>query len=175
MTIGRLGLRLAVGGLMAGHGLQKLNGSFGGPGLEGTAQMMGKLGIHPAKHQARAVALSETLGGALTAAGFLSPLGPAMITGTMAVAIAKVHAKNGVWVTKGGYEYNLVLIAAALTLAGDGPGLLSIDGILRKQRRGSGWAIAAGALGAGAAFATLKLATRLAPAPEPDQDVPASA
>ncbi len=169
MTIGRLALRLAVGGLMTGHGLQKLNGSFGGPGLEGTAQMMGNLGLHPAKHQARAAALSETLGGALTAAGFLSPLGPAMITGTMAVAIAKVHGKNGVWVTKGGYEYNLVLIAAALTVAGEGPGKLSIDGILRKQRRGSLWAVAAGALGAGAAVATMKLAERMAPPPEADE------
>ncbi len=169
MTIGRLALRLAVGGLMTGHGLQKLNGSFGGPGLEGTAQMMGNLGLHPAKQQARAAALSETLGGALTAAGFLSPLGPAMITGTMAVAIAKVHGKNGVWVTKGGYEYNLVLIAAALTVAGEGPGKLSIDGILRKQRRGSLWAVAAGALGAGAAVATMKLAERMAPPPEADE------
>ena len=163
MSIGTLALRVTVGGLMAGHGLQKLNGSFGGSGLEGTTQMMDKLGMHPAEHHARAVALSETVGGALTAAGFLSPLGPAMITGTMAGAIAKVHAKNGVWVTKGGFEYNLTLIAAALALAGEGPGLLSIDGILRKQRRGSKWAFAAAALGLGAAAATMKVAKRFAP------------
>ncbi len=163
MTIGTLALRLTVGGLMAGHGLQKLNGSFGGPGMEGTTQMMEKLGMHPADQHARAVALSETVGGALTAAGFLSPLGPAMITGTMAVAIAKVHAKNGPWVTKGGFEYNLTLIAAALALAGEGPGVLSIDGVRRKQRRGSQWAFAAAALGLGAAAATMKVAERSAP------------
>lgn len=168
MTVGTLALRLTVGGLLAGHGLQKLNGSFGGPGLDGTTAMMTKLGMHPADKQARAAALSETVGGALTAAGFMSPLGPAMITGTMAVAIAKVHAKNGVWVSKGGFEYNLTLIAAALALAGEGPGALSIDGIRRKQRRGSQWALAAAALGLGAAAATMKAAERLAPPVTPE-------
>jgi len=36
MSSGRFVLRVTVGGLMLGHGLQKLNGSFGGPGLEAT-------------------------------------------------------------------------------------------------------------------------------------------
>jgi len=35
--IGLLILRLAVGGLLAGHGSQKLFGWFSGPGLKGTA------------------------------------------------------------------------------------------------------------------------------------------
>jgi putative oxidoreductase len=96
MALGRLVLRATVGGLIVGHGLQKLKGSFGGPGLEGTEQMIGSIGLHPAKHQAWAAALSETIGGGLTVAGFLTPLGPAMIIGSQAVAIQKVHAKNGV-------------------------------------------------------------------------------
>jgi putative oxidoreductase len=163
MASGRLILRATVGGLMMGHGLQKLNGSFGGPGLEGTEQAMGGLGLHPAKQQALAAALSETVGGALTAAGFLSPLGPAMIAGTMAVAIHKVHAKNGVWVTNGGYEYNLTLIAAAFALASEGPGPLSLDGLLRKQRSGFRWGVASLILAAGGAAATVALANRFAP------------
>ena len=63
MTLGRLTLRLTVGGLMMGHGLQKLKGSFGGPGLDATARSMGALGLHPARHQAWAAGLSETVGG----------------------------------------------------------------------------------------------------------------
>ena len=168
MASGRLALRLTVGGLMMGHGLQKLNGSFGGPGLEGTEQSMGALGLHPAKYQAMAAALSETVGGGLTAAGFLSPLGPAMITGTMAVAINKVHGKNGVWVTAGGFEYNLTLIAACLSLAASGPGLFSVDGLLGKQRSGFGWGVVALALGLGGAAATVAVASKLAPAGGPD-------
>lgn len=37
----------------------------------------------------------------------------------MLTAIKTVHAKNGPWVTNGGYEYNVVLIAAVLALAED--------------------------------------------------------
>ena len=82
-------------------------------GADELADHFEAMGMHPPKAQAYAAALSETIGGGLTAAGLLNPLGPSMIIGTMAVAIQKVHGKNGVWVTKGGFEYNLVLIAAA--------------------------------------------------------------
>ncbi|HET9692443.1 MAG TPA: DoxX family protein [Acidimicrobiales bacterium] len=164
MGIGRLALRATVGGLMLGHGLQKLNGSFDGPGLEGTAQVMGAIGMHPAQHQAKAAAISETAGGALTLAGLFSPLGPAMIMGTMAVAISKVHARNGVWVQKQGYEYNATLIAAAAALAELGPGPLSLDGLLRRQRSGTPWALLAAGLGAGAAYAAMAVSDKMAPA-----------
>jgi putative oxidoreductase len=164
---------VTVGGLMLGHGLQKLNGSFGGAGLEATQESMGALGLHPAKQQGLAAALSETIGGGLTAAGLLSPLGPAMITGTMLVAIKKVHAKNGVWVSQGGYEYNATIIAAALSLATAGPGVLSLDGLLRKQRSGLRWGVLALALGAGGAAATLAVSDRMKPVEPPaDQAAP---
>ena len=35
MALGTLLLRLTVGGLFVGHGLQKLTGAFDGPGLDG--------------------------------------------------------------------------------------------------------------------------------------------
>lgn len=163
MAGGRLVLRTVVGGLMAGHGLQKLQGKFDGPGIKGTEQMMGSIGMQPARYQAYAAALSETVGGGLTAAGFLSPLGPAMIIGTMAVAIKKVHAPNGPWVTKGGFEYNLVLIAAAFASAAEGPGPISIDGIRGKSKGGFFQGLLALGLGAGAAAAALAAADRLSP------------
>lgn len=177
MGLGRLALRATVGGLMLGHGMQKLKGSFGGPGLEQTAEAMGNLGLHPAKQQALAAGLSESIGGGLTALGLLSPLGPSMIIGTMAVAINKVHAKNGVWVTNGGFEYNLVLIAAAFALAVDGPGAISIDRIARRPRSGIGWGLFSLVLAIGGAALTLKIAERCSPtetnddaADEPDAD-----
>ena len=40
-------VRLAQGTLMAGHGAQKLFGSFGGPGLQGTTGFMEMLGLRP--------------------------------------------------------------------------------------------------------------------------------
>ena len=170
MPTGRFLLRTTLGSLMLGHGLQKLNGSFGGQGLEATEQAMGALGLHPAKHQARAAALSETVGGGLTALGFLSPLGPAMVAGTMVVAIHKVHAKNGVWISDGGFEYNALIIAAALTLAAQGPGPLSLDGLLRKERSGTKWGILALVMGVAGAATTLAVANRFRPDDGPAAD-----
>lgn len=162
MSVGRFILRSTVGALMVGHGLQKLQGSFNGPGLEGTEKMMESIGLYPPKQQALAVALTETIGGGLTATGLFSPLGPAMITGSMAVAIHKVHMKNGLWAQDGGFEYNLTLIAAAFALACEGPGLVSGDGIVRHQRAGLRWGILELLLGVGGAAGVVALANSLA-------------
>jgi len=45
MEIGRLLLRLTVGGFFFGHGTQKLFGWFGGNGLEETAQGFEHIGL----------------------------------------------------------------------------------------------------------------------------------
>jgi putative oxidoreductase len=148
MKLGRLLLRLVVGGFFFGHGTQKLFGWFGGSGLEATAKGFEQLGLAPGRRNAVAAGTAEAGGGALLAAGLATPLAASALTGTMITAIETVHAKNGPWVTKGGYEYNVVLIAAVLTLAELGPGVLSLDAALGRERSGSLWALAA--LGAGA-------------------------
>lgn len=164
MGLAKFVLRATVGGTIMAHGLQKLNGSFGGSGLAGTEKTMESLGLHPPKSQAWAAALSETVGGALTAAGLLSPLGPSMIIGSQVVAMNKVHQKNGFWAHKGGYEYNLTLMAAAFALSELGPGGFSLDRLFGKRRSGFGWAFASAAVALGAAAATLQLSQRFAPA-----------
>jgi len=42
-------MRGVTGGLMAGHGAQKLFGAFEGPGLQGTAGFMEMLGLRPGR------------------------------------------------------------------------------------------------------------------------------
>ena len=69
MTFGIAILRAVVGGLFIGHGLQKLKGWFGGPGLEGTEQMMQSLEMEPARRNAVVAGAVETAGGAMVAAG----------------------------------------------------------------------------------------------------------
>ena len=128
MKIGRLLLRLVVGGLFVGHGTQKLFGWFGGNGLDATAQGFEHLGLRPGRQNAIAAGAAEAGGGALLAVGLATPLASSVLIATMLTAIHRVHAKNGPWTTNGGYEYNLVLIVAALTLAEVGPGALSLDG-----------------------------------------------
>jgi putative oxidoreductase len=85
-------------------------------------------------------------------AGLATPLAASTLTATMLTAINRVHLKNGPWVSNGGYEYNVVLIAAALALAEVGPGPLSIDSALGDKLHGPGWALAA--LAGGVAGAT---------------------
>ncbi len=77
----------------------------------------------------------------------------------------RVHLKNGPWATDGGYEYNLVLIAAVLSLVETGPGKLSLDAALGQEKSGPGWALAAaGAAVAGAIGAHMAAEAQPAPA-----------
>lgn len=154
MRFGIAVLRTLIGGLFVGHGLQKLRGSFGGDGLEATGQAFEGMGLRPGKAQATAAGTAEAGGGALLAAGLLTPLAASVLSGTMAMAIHKVHAPNGPWATQGGWEYNAVLIASVFAITASGPGALSLDEALDTERSGAGVAlaaIAAGAAGAGAA------------------------
>ena len=138
MGFGIAALRAIIGALFVGHGLQKLAGLFGGHGLKGTGEAFDQMGIRPGRQAALAAGLSETAGGVSLATGFLGPLGASAVTGTMAVAIAKVHGDKGLWVTGGGFEYNLVLGAAAFAIAADGPGRWSLDERLGTDRYGPG-------------------------------------
>jgi putative oxidoreductase len=147
MRLGITLLRIAVGGFFVGHGLQKLKGWFGGDGIEGTGQMFESIGLRPGKVHASAAGVAEAGGGAMLLTGFLTPLGASMITGTMAVAVHKIHWRNGPWNTNQGYEYNAVLMAAVLAIAAEGPGPLSLDHVLGTER--SGPVVALAALGAG--------------------------
>jgi putative oxidoreductase len=171
MKIGRLLLRLAVGGFFVGHGTQKLFGWFGGHGLDATAQGFEQLGLRPGKANAIAAGAAEAGGGALLAAGLETPLASAVLTATMLTAIHRVHLKNGPWAGDGGYEYNVVLIASALALAEVGPGDLSLDAARGRERSGPGWALAALAAGAlGSLGAHLAASAQPAPVPEPSEN-----
>jgi putative oxidoreductase len=160
LRIGRLILRLIIGGLFVGHGTQKLFGWFGGPGLAGTGQMMNSLKLHPPRRNALAAGVTETAGGTLLAAGLATPLAAASLIGVMITAIRTVHWKNGPWAANGGYEFNLVLIAALLGLVDGGPGDLSLDRVLGIHDTGPEWAFGALALGAATSALTVELGRR---------------
>ncbi len=169
MKVGRLLLRITVGGFFVGHGTQKLFGWFGGHGLAATAEGFDGMGLKPGKLQAGAAGVAEAAGGAALAAGYQTPLASAAIISVMLTAINRVHLKNGPWAQQGGYEYNAVLIAAAASLAESGPGALSLDALRGKQKEGAKWSIFALGLGAagaaGAHFLTEARASKdLAPA-----------
>jgi putative oxidoreductase len=169
MKLGRLILRVVVGGYFFGHGTQKLFGWFGGHGLDATAGMFESIGLRPGKRHATAAGVAEAGSGAALLLGAASPLPSSVLIATMITAIHRVHLANGPWVTDQGYEYNLVLIAAALALAETGPGSPSVDGALGTERSGTKWALLAlllGVIGAEGAH----LAAEAADAPEPEAE-----
>ena len=147
MEIALLGLRLVVGLGFAAHGAQKLFGSFGGYGLDGTAAFFDGIGLRPGKLHARAAGTAEFAGGLLIALGLVTPLAAAALIGVMTAAVLTTHLPNGFFNTQNGFEYNLVLVAAVFALAGIGAGDWSLDNALDLDVAGTGWAL--GALAAG--------------------------
>ena len=128
--LGVLLLRLTFGGLLTGHGSQKLLGWFGGFGLKGTAGWLESMNLKPGNLWASAASLSEAGGGALTALGLLHPLGPIATIGSMGMAGLTVHRGKPIWVTEGGAELPLTNIAIAFALLLSDPGRYSLDNAL---------------------------------------------
>ncbi len=120
-------LRLTFGGLLAGHGAQKLFGWFEGHGLHGTSGWMESMGLKPGKPWALLAGASEFGGGVLTLLGFLNPIGPLASIGSMAMAATKVHGGKPIWVTSGGAELPVTNMAIALSVGLAGPGKFSLD------------------------------------------------
>jgi putative oxidoreductase len=171
MGLFRFLARTTIGLLFVGHGTQKLFGWFGGGGPEGTGKFFEQVGLRPGRRYALAAGASEAGGGLCFALGAATPLAAAAISGSMITAIKTVHWKKGIWSSAGGYEYNLVLLAAVFGLTENGPGDWSLDALLGRSRWGTLWALAA--LAAGAAGSATVLAAAEEEADEEAQPPPA--
>ncbi|HEX2913682.1 MAG TPA: DoxX family protein [Chloroflexia bacterium] len=120
-------LRLVTGAFLAGHGAQKLFGSFGGHGLKGTAGWLESTGLKPGKTWALLGGGSEFTGGLLLVLGFLNPVGSLAALGAMGMASTKFHWGKPIWVTSGGAELPVTNMAVATAIALAGPGKYSLD------------------------------------------------
>jgi putative oxidoreductase len=92
----------------------------------------------------------------------------------MSTAIQKVHLKNGPWLSEGGYEYNLTLIAALVALADVGPGEISLDHALGLEVNGPVVALLALAAGVGGSALMTRPDPSQPPAAAPVPGDPAS-
>jgi putative oxidoreductase len=122
-----LALRLSAGTIFVAHGAQKLFGSFGGHGLEGTGQWMASIGLEPGYLMALAAGSAEFFGGIALLIGLLTRPAALILAFTMLVAIITVHLANGLFMDNGGYEFGLALLGISVALVFNGGGKLSLD------------------------------------------------
>jgi putative oxidoreductase len=142
MAAGLLILRVVVGGLLVGHGTQKLFGWFGGHGPRTTGAFFELLGYRPGV----LFAIIAGLGVMLNAASSLRGRGP--------------------WVINGGWEYTVVLATVGASIALTGPGSVSADHALGLDWS-TGWCIGGVAIGVIAAIATLVVRQPIPAQPDP--------
>src|SRR3954454_18739390 len=127
-SIALLIVRLALGLSFMGHGAQKLFGWFGGAGFAATAQGdEERMDMRPGRFYAALAGGGEILGGLLVALGLLTPIGALLIAATMVVAIATVTGAKGYWISKGGWEYNFLILVVCIALILTGPGVYALD------------------------------------------------
>ena len=128
-----LALRVPVGIILAAHGAQKLFGSFGGYGLEGTGQWMASIGLTPGYLMALLAGSAEFFGGLALLLGLLTRPAAVVSAFTMIIAILSVHIGNGLFMSNNGYEFGLALLAITTALAIQGGGAFSLDRVLAQR------------------------------------------
>jgi putative oxidoreductase len=170
MDLGRLLLRLTIGGTFFVHGTQKLFGWFGGYGPDGTGQFFESLGLRPGRRNALAAGSTEAGCGILVALGLATPLAAAGLSSVMITALRTAVWNEGIKPATG--EHEVLLAAAALALTETGPGAPSLDSALGLERSGRGWTLAA--LGAGAAGSAMAISMGRQQPAEPAPPAPAT-
>lgn len=130
-------LRVTLGGVIFGHGLQKVFGWFNGYGIEGTLGFFSSLGMPSLL--GGLVIISDSLGSLGLITGLLTRFSAAAAFLVMLGALVLVHWPNGFFMNWGGaargegYEFHLLAMAMAASLVLIGGGRASLDGWLARK------------------------------------------
>jgi putative oxidoreductase len=158
--VGLLLLRFAVGGVFFAHGMQKVFGMWGGPGITGFAQVLDGFGFTQTVTLAWVTGITELVAGAFVVLGVLTPLAA---TGLLAVMVNTVTLKagNGFFVASAAganaVELDVVLGLAAAALVLTGPGRIALDNGRTWHRRPAPWGVLALVVGVTAGVLVLVL------------------
>jgi putative oxidoreductase len=130
-------LRVSLGGVVLGHGLQKVFGWFGGYGIDGTMKFFASVGM-PSVLGALVI-VSDFLGSLALIAGLATRFSAAAAGAVMLGAMLLVHLPNGFFMNWGGaprgegYEFHLLALAMAAALVQSGGGRASLDAWLYRK------------------------------------------
>src|SRR3954447_24438154 len=125
-------LRIALGGVLIPHGMQKLFGAFGGMGLTNNAALFDRLGYHPGMLWGTLVGCTEFIGGILLVIGLFTRFAAAAVLIFMLTAIHFTSAKGFFW-GAGGMEYPILIGVCALFFLIRGSGRCSVDHMIGRE------------------------------------------
>ncbi len=119
------GIRASIGGIFIIHSLKKFDPSW--------QEWLISIGIPP--EMQLPIALAEFIGGILLVVGVLTRVTGSIFAVISLGAIFHIRWENGFFVSQGGWEWDLVMLAAVLTIIAAGPGRVSISHLVKKVPR----------------------------------------
>ena len=122
-------LRIGLGIVFTWHGYDKVF-STGIPGIQG---FLSSIGIPLPEVMAYLLAYGELTAGLLLIAGLYTYIAAKFAVIVAVVAFFTVHLPNGFNIANGGYEYIMLIFAAAVSVLLTGAGKYSLDTKWRKM------------------------------------------
>ena len=119
------GISASIGAIFIVHSLKKFDPSW--------QEWLISIGIPP--EMQLPIALAEFIGGILLVAGIFTRITSAVFSIILLGAIFHIRWENGFFVSKGGWEWDLVMLAAVLAIMVAGPGRISISHLAKKVPR----------------------------------------
>ena len=119
------GISASIGVIFIIHSLKKFDPSW--------QEWLASIGIPP--EMQLPIALAEFIGGILLLVGVLTRVTGVIFAVILLGAIFHIRWENGFFVSKGGWEWDLVMLSAVLVIIVAGPGRISISHLVKKIPR----------------------------------------
>ncbi len=119
------GIRASIGAVFLVHSLKKFDPSW--------QEWLMQIGLPP--EMQLPIALAEFIGGILLIVGVLTRISASIFSVILLGAIFHIRWENGFFVSQGGWEWDLVMLAALLSIIVAGPGRVSISHLVKRIPR----------------------------------------
>lgn len=116
------GIRASIGAIFLVHSLKKFDPSW--------QEWLVSIGIPP--EMQLPIALAEFIGGIFLIAGVLTRITASVFSVILLGAIFHIRWENGFFISQGGWEWDLVMLASVLLIVVVGPGRISITKFIKK-------------------------------------------
>jgi putative oxidoreductase len=120
-------LRIALGGILWAHGMQKLFGAFGGLGISGNAALFDKFGYSPGIFWGTLVGCTELIAGVLLVLGLFTRPAAFAVVIFMINGVYFTSKTGGFFWTSRGSEFAILILVVAFFVLIRGAGPWSLD------------------------------------------------